>query len=153
MKKSARKDRRTPARPKSEIRQIEKVGYDLVPSRPSRGKRATMNDYAKVTWEPWTRAPGVGPEKLLPSDDTLKSYGVACRAAYAAMFLSRADLIKNVGSADEAIMDKMMCMFAETAEALKFLVLTLDQAYLRTLAAGAAAHVASNRKPRAAGRH
>ena len=46
---------------KSAVSKVERIGYDLVPHRKTRGKKATFNNYSKLEWEPWTREPGMRP--------------------------------------------------------------------------------------------
>lgn len=125
---------------KSAVSQVERMGYDLVPHRKARGKKATFNDYAKVTWEPWTREPDMKPGELLPKNETLLSCGPEARMAYAVMLMTRDDLIAMHGKVDHDHVDKMVASFAETAETLKAIVLMLDTAYMRVLASAAAAH-------------
>ena len=45
----------------SAVSKVERIGYDLVPHRKTRGKKATFNNYSKLEWEPWTREPGMRP--------------------------------------------------------------------------------------------
>jgi hypothetical protein len=126
-------------KPKSAITRVVKSGLELVPTKKTRGKLATMSDYAKAEFKPWKREPGMGKDELLPSDEALTSFGVSCRIAYAIMLRSREELIASHGKIDHADVDKMMANLSDATERFKELAFMIDQAYHRVLASAAAA--------------
>jgi hypothetical protein len=147
MAKATPKSKRNRLPKKSAVESVEKIGYDLVKTRPAKGKLATVRDYAKVTWEPWTREKGMAAGELIPSNERLLEFGVPCRMAYAVMLRTRAELIESHGKVDHSQVDEMVACFADTSEMLKGLVLMLDTAYLRVLASAAAFHAKGGKFP------
>ena len=93
-------------KPKSAVTRVVKSGFDLVPTKKFRGKRATISDYAKVDFKPWKRLPDMDEGELVPSNAFLISLGLPCRMAYAIMLLTREDLIASHGKLDHAVVDK-----------------------------------------------
>ena len=126
----------------SAISMVQKSGLELVRARKSRGKPATMRDYATIDFKPWPQAPGKGPTEFIPAEDEWKFHGTTCRMAHAICLKTREDLIAMHGKAEHETVDAMMAEFLETGEALKELVQMCDVAYARVLASAAAAHKA-----------
>lgn len=124
----------------SAVSRVELSGYDVVPSRKIRGKKATLNDYAKVTFKPWPKPELKPGEMLPPHDDYMRECGTIARFAHATMLQSRDELIAMHGKVEHQLMDKMMSDFVETAEELKSMVVMIEGAYQRLLASAAAAH-------------
>src|SRR5687768_6008730 len=90
------------------VSEVKRTGLELVRKRKPRGKVATLNDYAKVDFKPWTRDPGMGEGELIPSDETLRSCGVPCRIAYAILLKTRAELIAMHGKVEIEQIDMML---------------------------------------------
>ena len=125
---------------KSAVSLVEMSGLDLVPTRKSRGKPATMRDYAKIDFSPWTREPGMKKNELFPSDEKVNRLAVSCRIAYATMLKSREDLIAMHGKANHGLIDEFVANLVDTAERLKVLTEMVEGAFARVLASAAAAY-------------
>jgi hypothetical protein len=130
------------AKSQSAIALVQKSGLELVRARKSRGKPATLRDYATIDFKPWSQIPGKGPTEFIPSDDEWRFHGTTCRTAHAICLKTREDLIAMHGKAEHETIDAMMAGLLETSEALKELVQMCDAAYTRVLASAAAAHKA-----------
>jgi uncharacterized protein YunC (DUF1805 family) len=126
---------------KSAVSKVKKSGFDLVPTRKSRSKPATLRDYAKIDFKPWTRGPGMRKGELIPAPEVMANHGVTCRMAYAVMLMTRKDLIAMHGKLDHEKVDQMMGGFAETLEALKSIAHMVEAAYVRVVATASAAHL------------
>jgi hypothetical protein len=136
--------RRTTSKTKpklSAVSSVPKSGFDLVPTRKSRGKAATIEDFAKVVWKPWRRTPGMRPTELMPSSKTIDHIGIGCRLAYSIMLRTRAQLVAMHANLDHEKVDELMGHLAEAEEWLKATARMVEMAYLRVLASAAAAHV------------
>ena len=125
---------------KSAVSLVGMSGLDLVRTRKSRSKPATMREYATIDFSPWTRRPGAKQDEIFPSDETVKRLAISCRIACATMFKSREDLIAMHGKADLGHVDKLMAELADTAERLKELAQMVEGAYARVLSSAAAAY-------------
>jgi hypothetical protein len=77
----------------SEVSKVQKSGFDLVLSKKSRGKPATLDGITKIKWEPWRRKPDMRSTELIPSPETTDEIGVGCRIAYGVMLRTRPQLI------------------------------------------------------------
>jgi hypothetical protein len=117
-----------------------KSGLDLVPTRKTRGKPATISGIAKIDFKPWKREPHMREGELVPSNEFLTSLGTPCRMAYAIMLLTREHLIASHGRLDHGIVDQMMTDLTDAAERLKEIAHMVEAAYLRVLASSAAAY-------------
>ena len=84
-------------RPKSAVSRVLKSGFDLVPTKKSRGKPATVSGMAKIDFKPWKRLPDMKEGELAPSNEMLTSLGFPCRMAFAIMLLTREQLIASHG--------------------------------------------------------
>jgi hypothetical protein len=131
-------NRKKPKKFVSEVSKVEKIGWDLVPARKSKAKKATQRDLAKMTWEPWTDKPKPGDEPFLPDEKLQNMIGFPCRAAYAYMFKTREEQIADFGSADLELMDQLQAIWMQAEEDLKALITLLEGASIRHLAAGCA---------------
>jgi hypothetical protein len=117
---------------------IGRTKLDVIPHRKRRGKVATVADLARITWDPWTREPGMKPGEMAPKDQTMRECGVLARMAYNVMLMTRDDLIAAIHKAPNLLLG-MEKQFAETSQTLKEIAVMLDTAQMRVLAAGAAA--------------
>lgn len=131
----------------SAVAAVKQSGLELVPKSRSRGKRASLRDFAKFDFKPWTRDEGMGPTELIPKDQQLADCGVACRMAYAIMLMPRDELIAMHGKADHNDVDKMMGGMMASAEWMKGVVRMLDLAYVRMLASASAHNVKGGKFP------
>jgi hypothetical protein len=123
----------------SAVSRVIKSGFDLVPTRKSTGKRASISDYANMDFKPWKREPGMRKNELFPSLELIDRHAVACRAAYASMLMSRDEMIASVRRTDQEQLDTIMAIFAEASEFLKTNAFMVESAYMRMLASAAAA--------------
>ena len=48
----------------SAVSSVQMTGLELVRKRKPRGKLATMRDYSKIDFKPWTRAPDMHPQMV-----------------------------------------------------------------------------------------
>jgi hypothetical protein len=136
--------RRTASKTKPKLSAVSRIkhsGFDLVPARKRRGKPATIADYSKIDFKPWTREPGMGKTELFPSPDLHAEHGVTCRVAYAVMLMTRDDLIAMHGNVEHKNIDRTMGALAETEEFLKGVAYMVNSAYVRLLASASAAIV------------
>jgi hypothetical protein len=131
----------TAAKTQSAVSQIEKSGLELVPIRKNRGKLATMRDYAKIDFEPWTRRPGMKQGEMIPSHDVISNHGVTCRIAYGLMLLTRDEMIDMHSNLEHDMVDETMARLMDTGEFLKATAQMVETAYVRVLASASAARV------------
>jgi hypothetical protein len=129
----------------SAISKIQRSGFELVKRRKTRGKLATMRDYAKADFKPLKPDKDMKPGELIPADKILLGCGVPARMAYAILLKTKDAVIAMYDRADIKIIDTLMVSMAEAAETLKVTVHVLDTAYLRVLAAAAAREVAKDK--------
>ncbi|MGO8842967.1 MAG: hypothetical protein ACLQF1_18075 [Methyloceanibacter sp.] len=112
----------------SAISEVERTGYELVKCRKTKGKLATMRDYARVDFKPWK---GNEDGKLIPSDETLLNCGVSARMANAVMLQSKEELVGMFDDLPIEVIDEMMVGLVQSAEVLKATIIMLETAYLR----------------------
>src|SRR5258705_8929559 len=135
--------RRTASKTKrklSAVSNVKKSGLDLVPTRKSRGKPATMRDYAKIDFKPWKRDPGMKDGEMFPSHDVIAEHGVTCRIAYGLMLMTRHKMIDMHSRIDHDKIDEVMANLVATGEFMKATAQMVESAYQRVLASAAAAH-------------
>jgi hypothetical protein len=120
---------------------VKKSGLDLVPTRKSRGKLATMRDYAKIDFKPWKRDPGMREGEMIPSHEVISNHGVTCRIAYGLMLITREKLIDMHSRLDHDKVDEIMAHLADTGEFLKATAQMVEIAYQRVLASASAARI------------
>jgi hypothetical protein len=117
----------------SAVASVPKLGYELVRKRKSRGKPATMRDYAKLDFEPWSRPePESAGQTLPPTDEMMASIGFWVRVATLTNAKTKPELVDMLAVMNDELADETMAGFSDSIERLKAMVLTLDQAYLRT---------------------
>jgi hypothetical protein len=145
---TAKRVRGTPRRTASKIKakpsavsQVQKCGLDLVPTRKSRGKLATMRDYAKIDFKPWKREPGMREGEMIPSHEVISNHGVTCRIAYGFMLMTRDKMIDMHSTLDHDMVDGIMGNLAATGEFLKANAQMVEIAYQRVLASASAARI------------
>jgi hypothetical protein len=117
----------------SAISQVERSGLKLVPAKKSRGKRATMHDYATMDFEPLAGPPLTD---FVPPWDL---FGLNCRIAYGMCLKTRGELMAMHGTTEHESIDAALAGLLQTGEDLKHLVQTCEMAYARILASAAAA--------------
>jgi hypothetical protein len=125
----------------SAVTHVKKSGFDLVPARKSRGKPATMRDYAKIDFKPWTRDPGMREGEMFPSHEEISNHGVTCRIAYGLMLMTRDKMIDMHSTLDHDMVDEIMGNLAATGEFLKANAQMVEIAYQRVLASASAARI------------
>ena len=125
----------------SAVTQVRHSGFGLVRKRKRRGRLATMRDYARVNFEPWSRDADMHPDELIPSDKTLTRCGIPARLAYAIMLRTKNDLVDMFDKVELEHIDAMMTSLVDSAETLKAVVSILETAYLRVLVAGSASEI------------
>lgn len=128
-------------RQESAVRSVPQSGLKLVPERNTRGEGAAslkqIAKIAKIDFQAWTRDPGMGPNELLPSNETLLNAAVPARLAYSIMLKTREQLIEMHGKIEHQQVDEMMAAFAAAGEKLKAIAYMVEGAYARVLASAA----------------
>jgi hypothetical protein len=116
---------------------ISDSGYELVAKRKQRSKAkpATARDYLELDWEPWKRSPCVEPGGLLPRRSDWDQGGITARMAYAAMLLTRAELIESIQNLDDETIEEILFRLANTKERLLGIAAMTDAALTRVMAA------------------
>lgn len=142
MAKATRKAKRKSLPKKSAVSESYSSGLELVPKKPTRGKVASMRDYAKIKFEPWTKEEG---EALVPGREVMDNLGFWSRAAYALMLRSKEQLVQSHGEMEHELIDSLMGGLADTVEKLKALAQMVEQAYIRVLVSASAFSVAGGK--------
>ncbi|MGD9837700.1 MAG: hypothetical protein AB7U74_07665 [Afipia sp.] len=124
---------------------VERTGLELVKKRKPRGRIATMRDYAKISFEPWTRGPEMKPGELIPSNEALLNCAIPSRMAYAVMLRTKKQLVDMFDEIDLEHIDNMMASIADAAERLKSIVCMLEAADMRLLVAASANQIAKGK--------
>lgn len=141
MAKATEKSTRKSLR-KSAVKDSYSSGLELVPKRPTKGKVATMRDFAKIDFQAWTKEKG---EELVPGADTMNTLGFWSRAAYAIMCRTKEQLVQSHSEMEHELVDNLMGGLADTGEKLKALAHMVETAYVRILASASAHSVAGGK--------
>jgi len=116
--------------------------------RPRKGRTATMRDYARVKFEPWTYKSDKDRSVLrIKLPGKLQFCGQSALIAHAIMQKTKDELAKCYDAPGAyKIIDQTLGRIAEASEMLKEIVALLDGAFVRLLVAGSAREIAKNKK-------
>jgi hypothetical protein len=127
----------------------ERSPWELTERRPTRGKIASMKDYAAIEFKPLTRDKGLKPDELLPSWETMQNFASTARIAYGIMLRTKQQLME--GKLPKKVLEHLLNDLFAHAESLKSIAKMLEIAHARMISAGCAVEVAKD-KARAAKR-
>lgn len=118
-------------------------GLMLVKKRKSRGKLATLNDYAKTNFEAWKpRKDG----QFFPTANQIDLIFTSGRIAHGLLLKSRDELIEVYNKIDADLGERILADIFQAAETAKALAQMMEAAETRFLVAGSAAEMSKKKR-------